>query len=132
MSDGWCAHLGCEKDELSHEKKVRVPDVAERLQGFEQCEPLPSEKPSVVLSDDFAVRREKISPGLRKTIELHWPGFSGDVSKESVSEKLCPEVPLVEDEGLQSSDEEEHLWGDEDEEDDGEIIEEDGVRRLRM
>lgn len=127
-----CRHLGCEKDELSHEKKVRVPGVSERLQEFEKCVPLPSQKPVVFLSDDFAARRDKISPSLRKSIELYWPGFSSNVSGEAISEKLCPEDQLVEDEGLQSSDGEEDLWGDEDEEDDGEIIEEDGARKCRM
>lgn len=105
MADGCCGHLGCEKDELSDEKKVRAPELSERVQQFEALEASVPAKPIVVLSDSFEVRKKQIPACLQKVLSLRWPGFAGDV-QEVQSVPVCPEEDVVADEGQHCSDEE--------------------------
>jgi len=94
------------RDGVPDEKKVRVPELSERLREFGECEVPPTSKPLVVLSQDSELRKKEIPSRIQELIRRQWPEFFGDLPKEVVSPPVCPEAVLVEDEGLQSSDEE--------------------------
>lgn len=97
----------------SEEKKDGLSDSSERARVFAEAE-VRSRTVSGAIHfkpEDAELRRSLVSAEVKAFLERKWPGFfSTSVSTvPSLPPKVCPDTVVVEDEGQQSSDEDDDM-----------------------
>jgi len=113
-----------DEEKVSKQAELREVPVQQGEQFVREARELLSRvRPVLVAPAGFSERWKRLPAEVQALLERRWPGFSSSVS-ENVPAPVCPAEDLVEDEGLQSSDEDDIPFDEEDGVPDEELEEE--------